>query len=79
MQSQSGGPTRIVGTNGLILENGSDVVMATFTPTLTTLPNEANIGGVSADGAGKAVCIKADGNLGTCSDAVGGAGTCTCA
>lgn len=40
---------------------------------------EANITGISGDGAGKAVCIKSDGNLGTCSDAVGGGGTCTCA
>lgn len=51
----------------------------------TTAPNsalevigETNISGISGDGAGKAVCIKSDGNLGTCSDAVGGDGTCTC-
>jgi hypothetical protein len=40
---------------------------------------EAKFSGVSGDGTGKAVCIKADGNLGTCSDAVGAGGTCTCA
>lgn len=39
---------------------------------------EVEAAGVSGDGAGKAVCIKADGNLGTCTDAVGVGGTCTC-
>jgi hypothetical protein len=40
--------------------------------------DEIRASGISGDGSGKAVCIKADGNLGTCSDAVGGGGTCTC-
>jgi hypothetical protein len=40
--------------------------------------DEATFSGISGDGSGKAVCIKADGNLGTCTDAVGGGGTCTC-
>lgn len=39
---------------------------------------EARITGVSGDGNGKAVCIKSDGNLGTCSDVVSVSGTCTC-
>ena len=39
---------------------------------------EVNITGISGDGSGKAVCIKSDRTLGTCSDAVGGSGTCTC-
>lgn len=39
---------------------------------------DISVGGISGDGSGKAVCIKADGNLGTCSDAVGAGGTCTC-
>jgi len=39
---------------------------------------EVYAGGISEDGAGKAVCIKADKTLGTCTDAVGAAGTCTC-
>jgi len=39
---------------------------------------EANISGISGDGTGKVVCIKSDGNLGTCSSAVGASGTCTC-
>jgi hypothetical protein len=37
---------------------------------------ELSIEGVT--GSGKAVCVKADGNLGVCSDAVGASGTCTC-
>ncbi len=45
-----------------------------------TFPNgEVEIGAVSGDGAGKALCVKADGNIGTCTDAVGAGGTCTCA
>lgn len=39
---------------------------------------EASIGGVSADGSGKVVCVNASGNLGTCSSVVGAGGTCTC-
>lgn len=37
------------------------------------------IGGISRDGTGKAVCIKSNGDLGTCTNAVGASGTCTCA
>lgn len=40
------------------------------------LDGELTIGGVS--GSGKAVCVKADGDLGVCADAVGAGGTCTC-
>lgn len=40
---------------------------------------EVEIGGISGDGTGKAVCIKADGYLGTCTDAVNATGYCTCA
>lgn len=39
---------------------------------------EANVGGVSSDGDGSVVCVKLDGNLGTCSDQPGAGGTCTC-
>lgn len=39
---------------------------------------ELSFAGVNADGTGKALCVKSDGNVGTCSDAVGGGGTCTC-
>jgi hypothetical protein len=44
--------------------------------TAVTVSTELNITGVT--GSGKAVCVKADGNLGVCSDAVGAGGTCTC-
>lgn len=37
---------------------------------------EINLSGVT--GSGKAVCVKADGDLGVCADAVGAGGTCTC-
>lgn len=43
-----------------------------------SLDPEARVEGIAGDGSGKAVCIKADGNLGTCTDAVGVGGTCTC-
>ncbi len=39
---------------------------------------EVNMASVSGDGTGKAVCVKADGNLGTCTDAPNGSGVCTC-
>lgn len=44
----------------------------------TTVTGELNVSGVSGDGSGKVVCIKSDGNMGTCSSAVGAGGTCTC-
>lgn len=37
---------------------------------------ELSLTGVT--GSGKAVCVKSDGALGVCGDAVGGSGTCTC-
>lgn len=39
---------------------------------------EVDIASVSGDGTGKVVCIKSDGNLGTCTTTVGAGGTCTC-
>lgn len=42
------------------------------------LSGELNVGGVSGDGAGKTVCVKSDGNLGTCSTAPNASGVCTC-
>ncbi len=42
------------------------------------LSGEAKIGGISSDGTGKAVCVKADGNLGTCSTQPNASGVCTC-
>jgi hypothetical protein len=40
--------------------------------------DELNVSGIASDGSGKAACVKADGDLGTCTDAVGVGGTCTC-
>ena len=40
--------------------------------------NETTLYGVSTDGSGKVVCVKADGALGSCSSVVGAGGTCTC-
>lgn len=62
--------TVIVGSNNDILGNG--------TSTANILLGEFTNTGISGDGTGKAVCIKTDGNLGTCADAVGVGGTCTC-
>lgn len=39
---------------------------------------EVSFTGVSGDGTGKATCVKADGYIGTCSDAPNGSGVCTC-
>jgi len=39
---------------------------------------EVRFGGVAGDGAGKAVCVKSDGTLGTCSSVISGTGTCAC-
>jgi cysteine-rich repeat protein len=39
---------------------------------------EANISGISKDGTGKVVCIRSDGNLGTCTTTMDATGTCTC-
>lgn len=40
---------------------------------------EVTFSGVSGDGTGKAVCVKANGALGTCTTVVGAGGDCTCA
>lgn len=42
------------------------------------IEDEVEVVGVSGDGSGKAVCVKSDGNLGTCSTAPNGSGVCTC-
>ncbi|MFH1640505.1 MAG: hypothetical protein ABIA66_00940 [Candidatus Omnitrophota bacterium] len=42
-------------------------------------PNgEASFDGISGDGNGKAVCIKSDGNLGTCTNQPDASGVCNC-
>lgn len=48
-------------------------------PTATLdVSGEARVRGISGDGTGKAVCVKADGNLGTCGGAVNASGVCAC-
>lgn len=56
------------------------LVIKNNTTTLWTMTSagELNIVTISGDGSGKVVCIKSDGNLGTCTSAVGAGGTCTC-
>jgi hypothetical protein len=39
---------------------------------------EVMVRGISGDGAGKVVCVKSDGTLGTCSTAASGSGSCDC-
>lgn len=39
---------------------------------------EATLQGVSGDGSGKVTCVKATGDIGTCSSVVASDGTCTC-
>jgi hypothetical protein len=39
---------------------------------------EFRANGVASDGTGKVVCIKSDGNMGTCTTAVDSGGACTC-
>lgn len=58
---------------------GDDVCLINNgTTALTTSGGETDIAGVSADGSGSVVCVKADGDLGTCTDAPDGSGNCTC-
>ncbi len=78
-----------VGISG-VLEGiyANDIGLAFYTQTNPATPpdevmrinedGEVDMIGVSGDGTGKVVCIKADGNLGTCSSVVASGGTCTC-
>lgn len=45
---------------------------------LLDVAGEFRADGIAGDGNGKVVCIKSDGDLGTCSDQPGASGTCTC-
>ena len=63
----------------MYIKANGNVGIGTTTPGATLdVEGEATVSGVAGDGTGKAVCIKSDGNFGTCTDAVGGSGTCTC-
>ena len=81
IEDQAGGGTSnyAIKTGLGIVSFGDKVGIGTANPGSTLEVNgETKITGISGDGSGKAVCVKADGNLGTCSSAVGAAGTCTC-
>lgn len=43
-----------------------------------SIGGDLNVSTIALDGTGKVVCIKADGTLGTCSDAPNASGVCTC-
>lgn len=58
--------------------SGGSTIAATMDNATFDLDLELNAQGVSADGAGKALCIKSDGNIGTCTDAVNATGLCDC-
>ena len=60
-------------TSGDFIFNGNTTIDGNVSAS-----GETSIGGVTADGTGKVVCIKSDGDLGTCTDAPGATGTCTC-
>jgi len=69
--------TAVIGTREMKI-NGNVGIGTTAPGVALHVVGEVNITGISGDGTGKAVCIKSDRTLGTCSDAVGGSGTCTC-
>ncbi len=58
--------------------DGAGNPLLTLDSATLSISDELNIGGVSGDGTGKVVCIKSDGDLGTCSSVVASDGTCTC-
>jgi len=53
------------------------LAMTVSSDSTITVATELTISGVT--GSGQAVCVKSDGDLGTCSDAPNGSGVCTCA
>ncbi|HOX54705.1 MAG TPA: hypothetical protein PLC32_04580 [Candidatus Omnitrophota bacterium] len=71
-------PTFYVGTSSGVGTTGNVGIGISAPAAKLHVSGEARITGISGDGTGKAVCIKADGNLGTCTTAVGATGLCTC-
>lgn len=57
---------------------GSGQEIAVNTNEFIVDDGEVTFTGVNGDGTGKALCVKADGYIGTCSDAPNGSGVCTC-
>jgi len=64
------------GTN-MVVRGSSDLILEATAGDVQIADN-LEVTTISSDGTGKAVCILGDGNLGTCTNAVGGSGTCTC-
>lgn len=68
-----------VGTQKVNVLSDGNVGIGTVNPRAKfDLQGEAYISGVGGDGSGKVICIKSDGNLGTCTSVVGVGGDCTC-
>lgn len=77
------GTSACTATNGLCVEG--NVGIGTTNPLTklhvagdTTVGGEINITGVSSDGVGKVLCVKGNGDIGTCSTIVDVSGVCTC-
>lgn len=66
------------GNTSVVGVDADEVQIQVSTNGRTWIGAEAYIGGVSGDGSQRIVCIKSDGNLGTCSGSVVAGGTCTC-
>ncbi|NCP66945.1 hypothetical protein GW756_01410 [bacterium] len=76
--------------NAVLLSNGNETVLNAPTgeeisfriansPVATmSSTGELEVNSVSSDGTGKVVCIKNDGNLGTCTNAPNASGVCSC-
>ena len=71
------GTSACASTDGLCVE-GSIGVGNTAPAAKLHVTGETRVTGVSGDGTGKVVCIKADGDFGTCSTVVDITGVCTC-
>ena len=68
-----------VANDGVFSVMNGNVGFGTVAPGSTLhVVGEAQISGISGDGSGKVVCIKSNGELGTCSSVVASGGTCTC-
>jgi hypothetical protein len=76
--------------NSVLLSNGNETVLnapagqniefrvANANRATIDSSGELEINSISGDGTGKVVCIKGDGNLGTCTNAPNGSGVCSC-